>query len=315
MANLRVYLCSDIHIDTWDFDWELVAHWGKFDVVCLVGDVSNDISLTKFFLDRVAKTYPQVQILFVAGNHDFYNTDLISVDLMLAKIDDENANFHYLRVLDDSTCTSYTVGNVVFIGDTLWTDFRLNTLGFGDTVHENSEYYMNRAHSRMNDYHCILTQPLDISNATGMYMSLLKDKKEAGLANQLQCMEVNRYLAGLKTKLTPMVTAALHKQQLDVLLARAEDAKSLGYTVVMLSHHLPDKLSCDTRYHYMDIDPAYASNLLESKANNMSYWFHGHSHKSNDYTKNGVRVICNPNGYNEPNQEFMNFELEIPYVP
>ena len=70
-----------------------------------------------------------------------------------------------------------------------------------------------------------------------------------------------------------------------------------GKTVVV-THHAPTYTSwSDTEraiYKY-----AYCNDLTELiEASRIALWVHGHIHKTCDYESHGVRVVCNPRGYN-----------------
>jgi Icc-related predicted phosphoesterase len=69
--------------------------------------------------------------------------------------------------------------------------------------------------------------------------------------------------------------------------------------VVVISHHLPSLRSVDMRrYGDSDINYAYYSNLekyMEELPINV--WVHGHTHGSKNYMLGDTRVVCNPRGY------------------
>lgn len=82
------------------------------------------------------------------------------------------------------------------------------------------------------------------------------------------------------------------KKWLDKELSKPHD----GPTVVV-THHAPSLKSwADGEDDYLKY--AYC-NELESmlKDNQIDLWVHGHIHRSSDYKKHGVRVVCNPRGY------------------
>lgn len=69
-----------------------------------------------------------------------------------------------------------------------------------------------------------------------------------------------------------------------------------GPTVVV-THHAPSINSWASDEEDF-LKYAYC-NELESmlKDKQINLWVHGHIHRSSDYTKHGVRVVCNPRGY------------------
>lgn len=101
----------------------------------------------------------------------------------------------------------------------------------------------------------------------------------------------------------PSHSIQLHEKSLAWLKAKLDEPFE-GKTVVV-THHLPSKLSVSDRFEGSTINPCFASNLDELFGN-MDLWVHGHTHDSKDYMSNGTRVICNPYGYHkqEVNPEF-----------
>lgn len=102
---------------------------------------------------------------------------------------------------------------------------------------------------------------------------------------------------------SPVHALELHKKSLAWLLSRLDEPFD-GPTVVV-SHHLPSKLSVAERFAGDSISPCFASNL-DYLFGKMALWIHGHTHESFDYVANGTRVVCNPFGYHryEENRQF-----------
>ena len=94
--------------------------------------------------------------------------------------------------------------------------------------------------------------------------------------------------------LTPAHSVALHKQSLAWLQAKL--AQPFDGQTVVVTHHLPSKLSVVDRFKDDLLSACFASELddLFGKA---ALWIHGHTHDNLDYEVNGTRVICNPRGY------------------
>lgn len=300
MPKLNVLVTSDLHIDTYKFNANLhIAHWSDYDIVCLCGDVSNCIYTTLAFLRSTAHLFPNTQILFVAGNHDYYTTDIESVQTGLRQIEVEYKNFKWLRV-ENGKAVTFKIGNVVFLGDTLWTDMEFYK-------HLELDAAVSRIWRRMNDFQCILTSaPKDETICDWL------QKKYAGMATDGEIQLVSEYLTKHTLRFTPYTAIKLHHIQRNILMKRALAHKAKGRTVVMMTHHLPHEKSLDNRYEMYVLDHGYASDILKEDVDTgIDYWFHGHSHTTCDYTVGRTRVIANPNGYNEPNQENLNFSLEI----
>ena len=101
--------------------------------------------------------------------------------------------------------------------------------------------------------------------------------------------------------LRPEETLDAHRLARAWLAARLAEAHD-GPTVV-ITHHAPHPGSIHARYQGNALNPSFASDLtpLMGRA---GLWIHGHTHGSADYRVNGTRVICNPKGYRNENQDF-----------
>jgi predicted phosphodiesterase len=86
----------------------------------------------------------------------------------------------------------------------------------------------------------------------------------------------------------------LHKVSLAWLTGKL--AEPFDGKTVVVSHHLPSKLSVSERFKDDVLSPCFASNL-DHLFGKMDLWIHGHTHDNFDYESNGTRVICNPRGY------------------
>jgi len=76
-------------------------------------------------------------------------------------------------------------------------------------------------------------------------------------------------------------------------------------TTVVVTHHLPHARSIPSRFRDDLLNAAYASDLTEViEAGAPALWLHGHTHDSCDYQVGNTRVMCNPRGYGDENNEF-----------
>jgi predicted phosphodiesterase len=132
---MRLHILSDLHLEFEPFTPPAV----EADVVILAGDVGTGRNGLKWAL----KTFPDRPVIYVLGNHEFYGQKLQK----LIKELQELADGTNIRLLENEQCS---IGEVVFLGATLWTDFGLN----GNPVV--SEVV---AQTGMNDYRRIRTLP------------------------------------------------------------------------------------------------------------------------------------------------------------
>lgn len=102
-------------------DWDLrLPNRDTYDVVCLPGD----IHARTHALNWAAQTFPHKEIVYVPGNHEFYNAHLHGISVELRRRVQDYPNIH---LLDNSTVVlqGQDCEPVRFVGATLWTDFRL----------------------------------------------------------------------------------------------------------------------------------------------------------------------------------------------
>ena len=86
----------------------------------------------------------------------------------------------------------------------------------------------------------------------------------------------------------------LHEQSLAWLKSKLDEPFD-GKTVVV-THHLPSRLSVAERFKDSSISACFASEL-DSLFGKIDLWVHAHTHDNFDYVANGTRVVCNPRGY------------------
>ncbi|MDO9519354.1 MAG: metallophosphoesterase [Pseudohongiella sp.] len=107
------------------------------------------------------------------------------------------------------------------------------------------------------------------------------------------------------SKVRSMDLAAIHQHSKAWLRRSLQTSNSKKDVVI--SHHAPSIKSVSEMYWDDMTSAAYASNL-ESFITQLQpdYWFHGHTHSSNDYEVGNCRIVCNPRGYKgEENFEFV----------
>ena len=105
---MRIALLSDIHLSVNALPFPDV----DADIVVLAGDISRPAAAIEW-----AKSCP-VPIVYVAGNHEFYGSDLISTYEHLNRLS-QGSQIHVLER------SEYLHNGVRFLGCTLWSDYRL----------------------------------------------------------------------------------------------------------------------------------------------------------------------------------------------
>jgi len=97
-------------------------------------------------------------------------------------------------------------------------------------------------------------------------------------------------------KFTPEDSIILHNESVKWL--KNELKKEFKGKIVVITHHLPSYLSVHKKYEKSPINPCFYSdldNLIKKFKPNL--WIHGHTHDSFDYVIDNTRIVCNPRGY------------------
>jgi Icc-related predicted phosphoesterase len=106
-------------------------------------------------------------------------------------------------------------------------------------------------------------------------------------------MNDHRIISNMNGRFTANAAKYLHEKNVEWLSDNIEPGD------VVVTHHAPSRDSIDlTRYGDVPINGAYYDDLeeliLDTKP---AIWFHGHVHHSLDYMIGDTRVLCNPRGY------------------
>ena len=171
-------------------------------------------------------------------------------------------------------CEHKIVGDVVFVGGTLWTSFSLGAEAEDperrlDTVLRNMDY----AFFGIQDY--------------------LGSRYEGDKLLQ------------------PIHTLKIHAQTVNYIqdVAKAFPDKK----VVVITHHAPCPLSADSRYIDDILSPCYATDLTGMILShpNIKLWCHGHIHEATDYQIGATRILCNPRGYEARGELHTGWDREL----
>jgi predicted phosphohydrolase len=109
---MQPYVASDIHIEFRDF----VPPAIDADVVVLAGDIGLGTS----GIEWAAECHPDVPVVYVPGNHEYYEHDIGIIGQLKAAAP---TNVHVLN--NDA----FEYDGVRFLGATLWTDFKFDGEG------------------------------------------------------------------------------------------------------------------------------------------------------------------------------------------
>ena len=275
---MRVALASDVHLEFGDL---ILKNDDNADVLLLAGDicVAKELPFTdsryyeRFhnFFSRCAAEFKEV--VYIAGNHEHYHGTYDETHNILKTQLAKHTNIH---VLDRE---HITIGDTLFFGGTLWTDFN-----------NEDPSTMRSIREMMNDFRIIA--------APGGRKSSWKDA-EGNLHYRI-------------SKLTPEDVLVDHKDFLDKLNQLNSHNK-----IVVVGHHSPSKLSTKPQYEKdWEVNGAYSSDLTEfiNQHTEIKLWVHGHTHHAFDYNVGSTRILCNPRGYvgHEVNEdEFKLITVEV----
>jgi Icc-related predicted phosphoesterase len=134
---LRIWPISDLHVGKSE-GWP-AGQIPQADVALVAGDVCEGVVAAIEWLALHIR--PHMPVIFTPGNHEFYGT-LHDHALMRGK---QAATFADIQLLDGD---AVVIGDVRFIGATLWTDYLL----FGES---NRWACMQAARVNLNDHRCI----------------------------------------------------------------------------------------------------------------------------------------------------------------
>jgi predicted phosphodiesterase len=131
---MRLHILSDLHLEFGDWTPERT----EADVVILAGDIHQGSR----GIEWARQQFPQQPVIYVMGNHEFYGHDAQPL-LARCRAEAQGSNIHLLEN------QSVQIGDVTFLGCSLWTDFKL---------WPKPAEAMEAARDFMNDFKLIRTQ-------------------------------------------------------------------------------------------------------------------------------------------------------------
>jgi len=116
---MKLVAASDIHIEFPATNFgRAIAFPDATDVIVLAGDIEVGNVASEEILD-IARRFPSAQIVWVAGNHEFYEHN---IDSQINHYREACRTAERVHFLENE---SVQIGSVKFIGCTLWTDFTI----------------------------------------------------------------------------------------------------------------------------------------------------------------------------------------------
>ena len=269
---MKIAIASDIHLEFGNLD---ISNDNHADVLILSGDIcvaadldmrdrrQTELGFARYrserfhdFFERCAENFPH--IIYVMGNHEYYHSDFATaLGEMRRKL--EHLTNLYIMERDVKV-----IGNVTFIGGTLWTDM-------------NNQDSLTLYHMRtmMNDFRVIQnsTTPVHFRTLEGEFRTRVD-------------------------KFSPEDSVTEHVKMKQYIQSVVQGNHDTKYVVV--GHHSPSRLSTHEMYkHDTIMNGGYSSDLDEFIKDHpqIRLWTHGHTHHPFDYVIGETRIVCNPRGY------------------
>ncbi len=139
---MRLRILSDLHLEFFNGHRDLPDV--DADVVILAGDIHRESEGLAWARHR----FPDIPIIYVPGNHEFYGTCLPQLREALAV----EAERFDIELLDNR---AITLGGVRFYGTTLWTDFAL----YADDPTKDPAHTVSKALRYMPDFKIVQSSP------------------------------------------------------------------------------------------------------------------------------------------------------------
>ena len=282
---MKIALASDLHLEFGDLD---IVNTDNAQVLILSGDIcvaadldmrdrrQTEMGFARYrserfhdFFERCAANFPHV--IYVMGNHEYYHSDFATA------LGDMRRKLEHLPNLYVMERDVKVIGDVTFIGGTLWTDM-------------NNQDSLTLYHMRtmMNDFRVITnsTTPVHFKTEQGEFRTRVG-------------------------KFSPEDAVEEHVKMKQYIQSVVQGNHDIKYVVV--GHHSPSKQSTHEMYaHDTVMNGGYSSDLDEFIADHpqIRLWTHGHTHHPFDYQIGQTRVVCNPRGYIGQEPEAANFKLQ-----
>lgn len=212
---MRVLILSDLHHELWrDRAPRIDPAVSCPDVVILAGDINTGAKAVGW----AASTFPGLPVMYVHGNHEGYGHNLDDVQEQIQEACEVAGNVHFLN------CSEHIIGDVRFLGATMWTDFRL----FGDDERQAS---MREAEAVMTDYKRIRLAKKGYRKLraadTAQYHSIQKSWLQKKLdepfdGTTVVITHMAPSMRSVADKFKESVTSAAYSSHLDDMVAQAD---------------------------------------------------------------------------------------------
>jgi len=261
---MKISYVSDLHLEFRLFP-DLSKEQGG-DVLILAGDIITAAAIRENRTDKASlsvKKYMSTHfkefidkfthVFYVMGNHEHYQSVFSTTKNQLRKQFD-NLGLNKIEIFDNDV---KMVDDVLFIGCTLWTDFK----GGNPLV-------MNEVQGGMNDYHVIYAHGED----------------------EFERVSKNRAI-------TPEFTLNEHTKSIAYIkevLNQNKTTKTVIFTHMAPSYESINKEHAGNGLDYAYASDL-SELILDSEQ--IEYWIHGHTHENEAYLLGNTIIVSNQRGY------------------
>lgn len=260
MTNLRLLVASDLHLEFPQYPSPPIPNEPEFDLVVLAGDVSLGVEGVTW----AKRKFPNHQILYLSGNHEYYKRDYWLLQEQFDLFSDD-----HIHILNPGT---FQFNNVKFIGATLWS----NLVYEGKQSDESFDRLIERSISdfglitdsrakRSNQIPSHLYTPFTVNR-----MREIHEREKLFIETELKLLDEEAWMK--KVVLTHFLPSA-------------------QCTAPQFANSFMNP------YFASDCDQIMIDNKID-------LWIFGHTHCAMDFDHNpsGTRLFCNPMGYPGENQ-------------
>lgn len=216
---MRLLILSDLHREIYPnrnlgIDLEI----SKPDVVILAGDIDKAGKSVQW----ASETFSGLPVLYVAGNHEFYGSNIDTVPALIQAACDATPNVIFLN----QSCNIRLNNGVAyrFLGATMWTDFCL----FGvdkkeDAMRDSKEYMADYKAIRVaNDGYRTL-HPRDTARLNFLHRDWMENRlSEAFLGKTVIISHMAPSMKSVPLKYSTDITSAAFASDMESLVVRAD---------------------------------------------------------------------------------------------
>lgn len=286
---MKIALASDVHLE---FGYLDLHNEENADVLILSGDIlvakdlyendphninegSRSSTFHRFF-QECSERFPHV--VYVFGNHEHYHGDFAE---SFKRVKHILAYLKNVYILDKEI---KEIDDVTFIGGTLWTD-----------MNKEDPLTLYHIKSMMNDFRIV-----NNSNRMVEFKTYDAEGNFTGFSSRV-------------SRFCPEDAVEDHKKMLQYIDVVTDMLGKNEKKYVVCGHHSPSKLSTKPQYENDTLmNGGYSSDLTEFILDRpcIKLWTHGHTHHEFDYMLGTTRIVCNPRGYINYEEQADNFRLK-----